>query len=70
MSWIDVEAGPWGGFVLIVFVVLAAGAIYFSGWLLSGILLALVVVLPVCLFMYFTGRRIGHYAIHGRRRRR
>jgi fatty acid desaturase len=66
MKLLNIETGPWGGLVLVVFVALAIAAIYFTTWIVSGILLVLLVLVPVALVVYFGGRRLAHRLMHGR----
>lgn len=67
MSLFNIEAGPWGGLILLAFVAAAIVSIYFTSWIVSGALLVLVVILPVCLIVYFGGRRLSNRLIHGGR---
>ena len=65
MDLIDIEAGPWGGFILLTFLALAIAALWFTTWIVSGILLVLVVLVPIALVVYFGGRRIARRLVHG-----
>lgn len=64
MSLFNIEAGPWGGFVLILFVVGALFALYFTTWIVSGGLLVLFLLL-VAILVYFGGKRIARRLVHG-----
>jgi fatty acid desaturase len=66
MSLLNIEAGPWGGLVLIVALLATVAALYFTTWIVSGVALVLVVVVPIALALYFGGRRVSHRLVHGR----
>lgn len=68
MRFISIEAGPWGGFVLLLLAIGVLGALYFTTWIVSGLALVVLVVVPAALIIYYGGRRLSRRAIHGRRR--
>jgi len=68
MNLFNIEAGPWGAFVLLVAAALAIWALVMTSWVWSGIAFVILVVVPITLILYFGGRRLGTRLIHGGRR--
>lgn len=67
MRLFNIEAGPWGGFILILLVLGFFAAIYFTSWLMSGIVLGAVIGV-ILVAVYFGGKRVNRRLVHGRRR--
>lgn len=66
MNLFNIEAGPWGGLILILVLVGVVAALWFTTWIVSGVALAIVIAL-VALVLYFGGRRISRRLVHGKR---
>jgi uncharacterized membrane protein len=61
------EVGPWGGVVLLVLLIGLVLAVQLTSFLLSGVALFVVVILPIAAIVYFAGRRIARRFVHGSR---
>lgn len=67
MSYLNIEAGPWASLVLIVIVLAALAALYFTTWIVSGFALILLIIVPIGLLLYFGGKRVNRRLVHGKR---
>lgn len=67
MRLVNIEAGPWGGFILVMALLASAFVLYFASWMISGIVGVAVIAL-VALVVWIVGKRVMRRLIHGRAR--
>lgn len=68
MNLFNIEAGPWGGLVLVALVALSVIALYFTSWIVSGMLFVILILVPIAAIVYFGGRRVSRRLVHGGKR--
>lgn len=66
MRLLNIESGPWGGFILVMTLLASAFVLYFASWFVSGLLAVAVIVVPIALVTYIFGRRIMRRLVHGK----